>query len=157
MHHNLIPVPVASNHDMRRQPYAIEAICSCQSTITNQKNNIMKIAIIAIAALVSLAAACGNLKSVTTIKPNDSFVLGDNEHGSFKVRVKNISAKAIDVYRAPIAGGKHSRQTINPNQTVTVKVERNTALVFENANSDTANVQLKVTGDIGLSMNYKNQ
>jgi hypothetical protein len=124
---------------------------------SSQKIKTMKIAIIAIAMMVALAAACGTLNSVTTIKPNDIFVLGDNEHGSFKVRVKNVSAKAIDVYRAPIAGGKHSRQTINPNQTVTVKVERNTALMFENASSDTANVQLKVTGDVGLSMNYKNQ
>jgi len=117
----------------------------------------MKIAIFAIATLVAFAAACGSLNSVTTIKPNDSFVLGDNEHGSFKVRVKNISAKAIDVYRAPITGGRHSRQTVQPNQSVTVKVEKNTALVFENASADTANVQLKVTGDIGLSMAYKNQ
>jgi hypothetical protein len=43
-----------------------------------------------------------------------------------------------------------------PNETVKVKADKNTALVIENKSSEQANVTLKVTGDIGLSMGYKN-
>jgi hypothetical protein len=106
-------------------------------------------------AILFLAAAC-SLTSNTTIKPNDSFILGNNEHGAFKVKLKNVSQHPLEVYEAPISGGKHSGQMIEPNKTVTVKVDRNTALVIANAANDQANVELKVTGDLGLSMGYKN-
>lgn len=83
-------------------------------------------------------------------------MLGNNEHGSFKVQLKNVSKNDLTVYQAPVGGGKHSSQKVKPNQSVTVKVDSNTALIIENANNDTASVDLKVTGDIGLSMGYKN-
>ncbi|MBL0134652.1 MAG: hypothetical protein IPP79_11905 [Chitinophagaceae bacterium] len=97
-----------------------------------------------------------SLNSTTTIKPQDSFILGNNEHGTAKVVLQNISNKDIEVYQAPISGGKHSSQMIKPNETVTVRVEKNTALFISNASNDTVNVKLKVTGDLGLSMGYKN-
>ncbi|WP_298221162.1 hypothetical protein [Flavobacterium sp.] len=103
--------------------------------------------------LAILLASC-SLTSNTIIKPNDSFVLGNNEHGSFKVKLKNVSKNNIEVYHAPIAGGKHSSQKVKPNESATVKVDRNTALIINNTSKDTASVDLKVTGDIGLSMGY---
>lgn len=57
---------------------------------------------------------------------------------------------------APISGGTHSPIVVVPNETVKVKADKNTALVVENKSSEQANVMLKVTGDIGLSMGYKN-
>ncbi|SHF95774.1 hypothetical protein SAMN05444372_101329 [Flavobacterium micromati] len=110
--------------------------------------------------LTILSASCGvfdSLNSNTSIKPNDSFVLGNNEHGSFTVKLKNVSKNDIDIYKAPISGGTHSRITIKPNIKTIVKVDRNTALVIENKSTDYASVDLKVTGDLGLSMTYKNQ
>lgn len=44
---------------------------------------------------------------------------------------------------------------VKPNQTVTIRMEKNTALIISNASDNTANVKLKVTGDLGLSMGYK--
>lgn len=85
----------------------------------------------------------------------DSFILGNNQHGSFKVRLENTSPSTIEVYLAPINGGKHSFQTINPKEIVSVKVSANTALVIQNKSTDTASVKLKATGDVGLSMGYK--
>ncbi|MDG2433821.1 hypothetical protein [Flavobacterium sp.] len=111
----------------------------------------------ALAILTSSCGIFGSLNSNTSIKPNDSFVLGNNEHGSFKVKLKNVSKNEIDVYEAPISGGTHSRLTVKPNESRVVKVDRNTALVFENKSTDYASVDLKVTGDIGLSMTYKNK
>jgi len=97
-----------------------------------------------------------SLTSNTIIKPNDSFVLGNNQHGSFKVKLKNVSQNSLEVYHAPIEGGKHSTQKVKPNEYATVKVDRNTALIINNTSKDTASVDLKVTGDIGLSMGYSN-
>ena len=110
-------------------------------------------------AMSILTSSCGvfnSLNSNTSIKPNDSFVLGNNEHGSFKVKLKNVSKNEIIVYEAPISGGTHSRLKVAPNGSITAKVDRNTALVIENQSSDYASVDLKVTGDLGLSMTYKN-
>jgi hypothetical protein len=104
--------------------------------------------------IATLASSCA-LTSNTTIKPNDSFVLGNNEHGRFKVKLQNVGTQPLEVYHAPIAGGRHSGQTVKPQQRVTVKVSSNTALVIANASADAASVNLKVTGDVGLSMGYK--
>lgn len=112
--------------------------------------------LISIFALLILLSSCA-FNSNTTIKPNDSFVLGNNEHGSFKVKLKNTSKNNLEVYQAPINGGKHSPQSVKPKESVTIKTDRNTALIIENKSNDTASVVLKVTGDIGLSMGYKNQ
>jgi hypothetical protein len=114
------------------------------------------ISIIIIAIVFGSCSIFGSLHSTTTIKPNDSFVLGNNEHGTFKVVLNNISNHELKIFMAPIAGGTHSPITVSPNETVTVKADRNTALVIENKSIEQANVTLKVTGNIGLSMGYKN-
>ena len=106
--------------------------------------------------LLAIVLTSCSLTSNTIIKPNESFVLGNNEHGSFKVKLKNVSKNNLEVYHAPIEGGKHSSQKVKPNDYATFKVDRNTALIINNASKDTASVDLKVTGDTGLSMGYKN-
>lgn len=114
---------------------------------------------IALFAILLFATSCsvfGSLTSNTFIKPNESFVLGNNEHGTFKVKLKNVSNHDLKIIMAPISGGTHSPITVSPNETVTVKAERNTAIVIENKSNDSASVDLYVTGDTGLSMGYKN-
>ncbi|MBC7587697.1 MAG: hypothetical protein H7178_04990 [Chitinophagaceae bacterium] len=115
----------------------------------------MKKTISLLLAAVVFITSCKTLTSTTYIKPNESFVLGNNEHGEAKVKLKNISPNSIEVHHAPIAGGKHSSQIVKPNETVTVYIEKNTALVIVNATADKASVELFVTGDLGLSMGYK--
>jgi hypothetical protein len=110
----------------------------------------------AILFLVTSCGVFGSLTSNTTIKPNESFVLGNNEHGTFKVKLKNVSNHDLQIIMAPISGGTHSPITVRPNETVTVKAESNTALVIENKSNEGASVDLYVTGDTGLSMGYKN-
>ena len=107
-------------------------------------------------AIVSLTS-CGifrTLTSNTVIAPNDAFKLGDNKHGSFTVKLKNVSKNDLTVYEAPINGGKHSFVVVKPQQTVKVSVDENTALIIENKSADTASVDLFVKGDLGLSMGY---
>jgi hypothetical protein len=103
---------------------------------------------------VFLMSSCA-LTSTTLIQPNESFVLGDNEHGSFSVRLKNISQNKLELWKAPINGGQHSPVNVEPNETVKVKVPKNTALRIDNKNTTEASVEILVKGDVGLSMGYK--
>ena len=114
---------------------------------------------ISIFAILVATTSCSLFNSVTsntTITPQNSFVLGNNEHGSFSVKLKNVSKNEVVVHRSPNAGGNHSYVTVQPNETVKVKVEKNTSLVIENKTADTASVNLYIKGDTGLSMGYKN-
>lgn len=105
--------------------------------------------------LAILLVSCGNLTSNTSIKPNNSFVLGNNKHGAFKVKLENVSKNDIEVYKAPIDGGRHPLQVVKPHDKVKVNVD-NIALFIQNKSNDPASVNLKVTGDVNLSMGYKN-
>jgi hypothetical protein len=100
--------------------------------------------------------SCKTLTSTTTIKPADAFVLGNNEHGSFSVRLKNVSKRTIEIHEAPITGGTHTFVKVAPGQTVKAEVDRNTALIISNVHEITVDVELLVKGDTGLSMGYKN-
>ena len=110
---------------------------------------------ITISFLLTLLSSC-SLTSVTMIKPNESFELGNNVHGKFSVKIKNLSDKELRLWEIPVQGGKHSPLDVPPNKTVKVKVDKNTALRIENHHSVSASVSLRVRGDIGLSMGYKN-
>jgi hypothetical protein len=95
------------------------------------------------------------LNSTTNIKPKESFLLGNNKHGKFSAKVTNTSVTPITIWKCPIDGGKHSPITLNQSTTIKVKVEKNTALKIENDSEDQISIQLKVSGDIGLSMGYE--
>lgn len=122
--------------------------------IINQINLLKMKKFITAFAIVLCLASC-SLQSTTTIKPNESFVLGNNQHEKFKVALKNVSQNNLEVYHAPINGGRHSSQTVMPDKKIKIRVDKNTAIVIDNKNNDTAKVELKVTGDLGLSMGYK--
>jgi hypothetical protein len=60
-----------------------------------------------------------SLNSNTTIKPNESFVLGNNEHGTFKVKLKNASNHDLKIIMA-----NYWRNTFtdnSPNETISVQ------------------------------------
>ena len=111
---------------------------------------------IVLALNITSCSVFGSLTSNVSIKANESFVLGNNKHGIFKARIKNVSNHPVTIAMHPIEGGSYSPETILPNQSTTVKTERNTALVIENKSEDTASIDLHVNGDTGLSMGYKN-
>ncbi len=100
--------------------------------------------------------SCRSLTSTTYIKGNDAFILGNNKHGEFSVKLRNASTTNLELWRTPIDGGQHSPLTVKPNETVKVNVEKNTALRIENKANEQATVELLVKGDTGLLMGYKN-
>lgn len=109
-------------------------------------------------AILLLLSSCGvfsSLNSYTTIQPKESFVLGNNEHASFKTHLKNEGVTLLKVYQAPINGGKHSTIIVKPQESIFVKTEKNTALIIENTGDTETNVKLKVKGDLNLGMGFK--
>jgi hypothetical protein len=96
------------------------------------------------------------LSSTTTITANNSFELGNNYHGKFQANVKNTSTQPVDVFLKPINGEAAKLKTLAPNESAIVKVAANTALVVKNNSNQSVDVSLKVKGDTGLSMGYKN-
>jgi hypothetical protein len=116
----------------------------------------MKKLILTSLAFTLFLTSCRSLTSTTYIKGNDAFILGNNKHGAFSVRLKNVSTSNLELWRTPIDGGQHSPLTIKPNETIKVNVEKNTALRIENKADEQATVELLVKGDTGLSMEYKN-
>lgn len=114
--------------------------------------------LIALFGTLLLVISCSvfdSLNSNTSIKPNESFVLGNNKHSSFKTHLKNEGVTILKVYQAPIDGGMYSPVLLKPQETTTIKTEKNTALIIENQGDKDASVTLKVKGDLNLGMNYK--
>lgn len=118
-----------------------------------------KRAVVAFAIICLLASAslsCNTLNSTTYIKANDTFILGNNKHGVFRVSLTNASPSEIVLWKSPLAGGNHSPVTILPKASLKVTVEKNTALRIKNPSKEVVEVKLVVKGDTGLSMGYKN-
>ncbi len=116
--------------------------------------------LVALLLVCLLVGACQylpiyQLNSTTTIQGNQAFILGNNPHGSFSAALKNIAPTDITIWKCPISGGQHSPITLKPGENVFVRVEKNTALKIENASANAVDVELKVKGDIGLSMGYQ--
>lgn len=156
------PFLLGSNYNLKRLALNVAATLPHQitrnPTIGFIKTLKMKkvISTLVLALTITSCSVFSSLTSNTSIKPNESFVLGNNEHGTFKVKLKNVSNHDLQIHMTPIAGGSHSPITVSPNETVIVKADRNTALVIENKSNESASVDLYVTGDTGLSMGYQN-
>jgi hypothetical protein len=116
----------------------------------------MKKLLLCYLTITLILTSCRTLKSTTYIKANEAFVLGNNKHQAFNVKLKNASLNNLEVLEIPIAGGQHSLFIIKPNETKKVNVEKDTALRISNNNNSPASIELLVKGDIGLSMGYKN-
>jgi hypothetical protein len=114
--------------------------------------------LITILLFASAITSCNVFKTITsntTIESNNSFELGNNIHGAFSVRLKNVSANDVTVYLLPKDGVANSKVIVQPNKTIKVNVESNTALIVQNKANTQASVDLLVKGDTGLSMGYK--
>ena len=113
-----------------------------------------------LAMLISIAlTSCsifGKLTSTTTISPNNSFILGNNEHNRFTATAKNVSKQKLEIFLQPLNGQPELVQTLLPQESAKLNVPVNTAVIIKNNSTDTVNVELKVNGDTGLSMGYKN-
>lgn len=106
------------------------------------------------AILFSACGMIGSLHSNTSIKPKESFVLGNNKHGIFTTTLTNEGVTLLKIYKAPGTGGTHSAVFLKPKETIRVKTDKNTALVIQNTGEEYGSVTLKVKGDLNLGMAY---
>lgn len=103
--------------------------------------------------VISLSSCA--LHSTTYIKPNDAFILGANEHGTFKVDVENTSQNPITAEVYSLDKTILSKASISPSKQGHIKVSRDNAVHIINSSADTIAVRLKVKGDLNLGMEYR--
>jgi hypothetical protein len=107
-----------------------------------------------LAAIVTLQSC--SLTSRTTIGPNKAFELGDGTHGSFTATVKNDCTVPVEIFEMPLGATEKKLATLQPGQQKKVKFAANTKAIFKNTSNEEAIVNLKVSGDTGLSMGGPN-
>ena len=107
-------------------------------------------------SITVLISSCSSIRSNINISPKHSFTLGDNKHGAFKVALQNNSDQEIEVYQRLVGGKNQAPIKLSPKESISVKIPSNTAVIIDNKNAQEVTVSAKITGDIGLSMGYKN-
>jgi hypothetical protein len=117
----------------------------------------MKNVLFLLVSVSLLATACRSLTSVTTIKANESFVLGNNPHRGYSVELENTAKYDLTIIQSDLDGVVKSTMVAQPKKKITLKIAPNTVLRIENKANKSADVALKVVGDTGLSMGYQNQ
>jgi hypothetical protein len=115
----------------------------------------MRKVLISFVAVLLTLSSCKTVYSTTGIEAKKSFVLGDNAHESFEVRVKNISNNEVDLYKMPTNGTKDFIQIVAPGKSVSVIIEKNTALYIDNKSDNKVTVELNLKSSSHLSMGYK--
>jgi hypothetical protein len=70
--------------------------------------------------------------------------------------LKNISRQPINIRQKPIDGVAQAALVVQPGASFNLQVKSNTALIIGNPSNEMVDVSLKINGDTGLSMGYKN-
>jgi hypothetical protein len=127
-------------------------------SIHHQNHPTMMKSIVFCCCLLALSACSvfSTLTSTTEIGPQNSFILGQNQHGAYHVNMKNISNHTLQVRLTPSDGNPQPLVNVKSREKVSLKVDRNTKLEVINDSPNPAKVELLVNGDTGLSMGYKN-
>lgn len=110
--------------------------------------------IVNVLCLMLILKSCAHIKSNLYINPEDSFILGKNEHAPFKLKLTNNSKNPLEVQQTSLQVEQPSITKVYPNQTVKVSIRKNCALIIRNTSGDTARAKVKITGDTGLTMQY---
>jgi hypothetical protein len=111
---------------------------------------------ITFAALLALLASCGTLHSVTSIEANQSFVLGQGRHGSYKAKVLNVGNQPVEIFiQAKDCAAKTSIGILKPGEKSMYPVKANSTVMLKNLGPSTAQMKLDVKGDTDLSMGYQ--
>lgn len=97
-----------------------------------------------------------SITSGLTIKGGEQFVLGENEHKSFNTNIKNIGNVAVDLAQRLPNGNEVDLGRLAAGETLNVRFEKDCAAILSNiANTETAQLKVKITGDKGLGMVYE--
>ena len=103
----------------------------------------------------NLAAIFSDLTSTTTIEPSKSFVLGEGKHGGYNAKIVNKGNVGIEIFTESEDVARKSVGVLNPKDKAEFKILKNTKVIFKNLGQETATIGIKLSGDTGLSMGYK--
>jgi len=112
---------------------------------------------LALLLFAMLGSSCGifsQLTSTTQIEANQSFVLGQGNHGSYNANVKNISKSAVEVFKSAADGTMVSLGVLAPGDQQQYAVPKDTRVAFMNIGKSMASIAIKLVGDTNLSMGY---
>ncbi len=104
--------------------------------------------------LVVSLLACRTLNSTTYIESGQSFVLGKGTHGNYQAQIRNVGKYNIEVLQNN-AGVTASLGYLKPNEKQLYPVAKNVTVMFKNASTEKAAIEIKLVGDTGLSMGYE--
>ncbi|MCC2545293.1 hypothetical protein LJY25_02460 [Hymenobacter sp. BT175] len=107
-------------------------------------------------ALLTATAGWASIRSNLFIEPRKQFVLGGKQPGAFKVAAHNVGKVAVEFRERPKGGGIFGKATLAPGQQATLRFAAGSAAVVLNPSAETANLQLRITGDTQqLRMDYE--
>jgi hypothetical protein len=118
----------------------------------------MKKVLFVLTILACFSASCGvfgSLTSHTIIGANESFVLGEGQHGSYSVRLRNTSRQTLTITQTQSDGTVIKTVSAPHNVWLSLDIAKNTAVRISNTSDRQAAVDLKVQGDTNLSMGYQ--
>lgn len=109
---------------------------------------------LALAGLLLVAAACHfrALRSDLTVQPGTRFNLGGNQNGAFTVRIQNKGRVPVTILERRADGQEITLGTFRPGAGQTVRFSAGSAALVDNATTQSARLDLTVTGDTNLSM-----
>jgi hypothetical protein len=118
----------------------------------------MKKVLFILTILACFGTACGvfgKLTSQTTIGANESFVLGEGQHGSYNVRLRNKTRQTLTITQTQIDGTVIKTVSAPYNEWLSLDIAGDTAIRISNTSNRAAAVDLIVKGDTNLSMGYQ--
>ncbi|MEL6344495.1 MAG: hypothetical protein AAFV53_15360 [Myxococcota bacterium] len=101
---------------------------------------------------IMLWMAC-HLHSGLFVPAREQFVLGDNPHGRFSVKVENIGEVPVDLV-VHEDGEPVSTVTLSPGDRTKSRFTAEQTALFVNHTDREASLSVDVVGDVGLSMDY---
>jgi hypothetical protein len=105
--------------------------------------------------MLCLTQAC-KIHSTTYIDPEKSFVLGEGTHSKYKAEVKNIGNTVIEVINVEEGGNEALLTVLKAGDKGIYAVKKNATVIFKNKSVEkTGTIQIKISGDSNLSMDYK--
>jgi hypothetical protein len=117
----------------------------------------MRNQIFMLCALIGLLSSCRSssvLNSITTIPPQQSFVLGEGKHGGYDIRLQNTSANDLTVRQVSLDGTVEKTIVAPPDKWVALNVPKDKTLMIDNPATKRVNVKIVVKRATNLSMGY---
>ena len=105
--------------------------------------------------LLPLLALAGTIHSNLVTEPGKQFILGGDQLGAFKVAAKNVGSVPVEIRERPKGCGTFGKVILQPSQSGVLKFTAGSTAALLNPSVTKANLDLNITGDTKLGMNYE--